>query len=610
MAGVSSKYTLMLMPMVVASTVLLVSLGLVSPLSAAEPVKFSGEVSGLVTDASGRSVPGASVYLLNKQDHLLQRIQADALGTFTFVDLLPDLYSVRVSLSNFLPAMKSGVQVRPGMRSLLEVSLSRLYSTIQIVSTTPAPGGLMSDDWKWALRMDTARRPILRILPVAKPEPSEEEKKSSLFSGSRGLIRVSASDGAQNSGSANEADLGTQFAFATSVYGANRVQLSGNLGFTPSTGAPSAGIRTTYSREFAGATPEISVTLRQLAAPLHVGAAPTGVAASDSTTPYLRTLAVSFADHTQISDSLDLQYGFEMDMVSYLSRLHYFSPYSTLTYSIPHGTVDFTWTSGNSRPELGGAGGSDPNSDLQRELTSLALIPKFSLMDGKARVQRGDDYELGVSQRYGSREYRISGYREVVTNAALALTTTGNGELFSGDLLQDLFSNSVIFNAGRFESVGYTASVIQDLTDNYKLSLAFGSAGVLLPKQDTVPGSSAEDLRGILVTRQRPEVTVRAMGTVKETGTKFSGSYQWADSRSAAPAQMYSTQASRPEPGFNVYVRQPIPVIPGLPWRMEATMDFRNLLAQGYLTLNMPDGQRLLLVPNPRSFRGGLAFVF
>jgi hypothetical protein len=47
-----------------------------------------------------------------------------------------------------------------------------------------------------------------------------------------------------------------------------------------------------------------------------------------------------------------------------------------------------------------------------------------------------------------------------------------------------------------------------------------------------------------------------------------------------------------------------------LPWRMEATADLRNLLAQGYLSLGAIGGQQVLLVENPRSVRGGLSFIF
>jgi hypothetical protein len=47
-----------------------------------------------------------------------------------------------------------------------------------------------------------------------------------------------------------------------------------------------------------------------------------------------------------------------------------------------------------------------------------------------------------------------------------------------------------------------------------------------------------------------------------------------------------------------------------LPWRMEATAELRNIRAQGYVPLNTSDGQRILLVETPRSFRGGLSFIF
>ena len=65
----------------------------------------------------------------------------------------------------------------------------------------------------------------------------------------------------------------------------------------------------------------------------------------------------------------------------------------------------------------------------------------------------------------------------------------------------------------------------------------------------------------------------------------------------------------RPEAGLNLCVRQPIPTFFSLPWRMEASADLRNLLAQGYLPLSA-GGQRLLLVQTPRSVRGGLSFIF
>ena len=136
-------------------------------IQAAAPIRFAGAVSGLVTDSAGRPQPGAAVILLNQQERLLQKAYTDLSGNFSFGDLLPALYSVRVSMSSFVTASREKVPVKPGMRSLLEVSLSRMFSSIQVVSTVPATGGLMSDDWKWTLRADPTLRPVLRLLPEA-----------------------------------------------------------------------------------------------------------------------------------------------------------------------------------------------------------------------------------------------------------------------------------------------------------------------------------------------------------------------------------------------------------------------------------------------------------
>lgn len=576
-------------------------------------VRFAGQMGGLVTDSGGRPQAGAVVMLLNRQDRVLQRSATDIGGTFSFDDLLPDLYSIRVSLATFVPAIKDRVVVRPGMRSLLEVSLSRVFSTVQLVSTVPAPGGLMNDDWKWILRSNAAMRPILRMFPAlgstpGSIQPSDTNSRSAVFSDSRGMVRISASDGGQTAGDAGEADLGTQFAFATSVYGGNRFQLSGNVGYAGGavTGSPDAALRTTFSREIGGTNPAVSITMRQLFVPFRAGQSTAGFT-GDSSLPTLRTLSVSYADKTELTDALTAEYGFEMDNVSFIDHLHYFSPYARLNYALGSGKVFLTWTSGNAHPELG-VSSDDPNADLRRDLASLAVLPRITLDDGTAHVQRGDDYEIGLSQKFGSREYRVSAYDAHIANSTLMIANPAAG-LFPGDLIPDLLSNSALFNAGTFNTVGYMASVTQDLGSNYKVSVTYGSSGMLVARN--VPIESADELRGIIEASDRPALTVRASGTLHPMGTRFVTSYQWTDYRSAMPMPQYSTDSARPEPGLNVMIRQPIPCFPGVPWRIEASAELRNLLAQGYLPVNMVGGgQPLLLVNTPRTFRGGLAFVF
>jgi len=75
------------------------------------------------------------------------------------------------------------------------------------------------------------------------------------------------------------------------------------------------------------------------------------------------------------------------------------------------------------------------------------------------------------------------------------------------------------------------------------------------------------------------------------------------------PDHFYLTQSMFSETGLNVRVRQPIPALPGMPGRLEATADLVNGLAQGYLPLT-EGGQHILLAPSPRALRGGLSFIF
>jgi hypothetical protein len=325
--------------------------------------------------------------------------------------------------------------------------------------------------------------------------------------------------------------------------------------------------------------------------------------------PRLRTMSLSFGDETHLSDALQLQYGFSLDSVSFLDRLHYFSPYARLNYTLPDSSkVDVSYTSGNARPDLG-AGPEASDMELQRDLHALSLVPRVSLRDGRAKVQRGDDIEIGYSRTMGSRTYRISGYREHVTNAALTIASP-SGLYAGGDILPDLFSDSSIFNAGEYQTLGYTAAVTQKLSANFNVTVMYGSVGVLAPRSDELVTDNPDELRSLIRASRRNAVTTRGSGTISKSGTHFIASYQWMDQSALTPGHLYSTQPMRPEPGLNIYFRQPIPTFFSLPWRMEASADLRNMLAQGYLPLSMADGRRLLLVQTPRSFRGGLSFIF
>jgi len=572
---------------------------------AAAPIKLSGAIGGVVTNMLGIPQMGASVVLFNRQERVYEKTLTDERGEFRFAGLFPDLYSIRVSLATFIPALRKDILVQPGMRSVLSVNLNTLFSSIQVAYPSAENASFMTDDWKWMLRTAAATRPVLRFTGDVLGKDPSQTSHASLFSDTRGVLKLSAGDGPLVTGVGNEADMVTAFALATSVLGNNQLQVSGNLGYGSQTGVPVAAIRTAYSRG-TGEGPEVSVTVRQLFLPGHSGAAAVG---SEASLPMLRSVSASLDDRTELTDDLSLQYGFTMDSVSFGDHLSYFSPYARLVYSLSdNDTLALAYTSGNARPDLGGDAGQD--ADLQRDLNTVGLFPRISLLGGRPRIQRGNELELTYSRKAGSRTYELSGYKEAVTNAALTLA--GPADLLSsGDLLPDLFTGNAIFNAGHYQGAGYTAAVTQNLGDRVSATLMYGTMNGLTANHGEILSGSPDELRQMIRSGRRQAATARIAATVPGSGTHVIASYQWSgDPRWVMPGRLYTTQSLRPLPGLNVYFRQPLPGLSALPWRMEATADLRNLLAEGYLPLGNTNGQQVVLVQNPRSFRGGLSFIF
>jgi len=114
------------------------------PAFAVSPVRLSGALTGLVHDGAGVPQMGASVLLFTHEDRLFARALTDDKGGFSFLDLLPDIYSIRVSLRSFMPVFRDNIVVQPGVRSVLNVSLTTLFSSIQLIKPPAGDAAIMS----------------------------------------------------------------------------------------------------------------------------------------------------------------------------------------------------------------------------------------------------------------------------------------------------------------------------------------------------------------------------------------------------------------------------------------------------------------------------------
>ena len=574
-----------------------------APSRAAEPVKLAGGIVGTVRDNRGVAQMGAVVALFNRQDRQVGKVLTDQRGQFQMLGLLPTMYSVRISLATFIPAIRKDILVQPGMRSVLNVSLSNLFSSIQLDYPVLDNGGIMTDEWKWVLRSASDTRPVMRFGPDMVALPPAAPDRGTVFSDTRGILKLSAGQGPL-AGVANEADLGTTFAVATSLYGKSSLQVSGNFGYGAQSGTPAAAFRTSYSRDIEGNQPVFSVTMRQLYLPGRIGE---GASTADGSMPTLRSISLGADNRSRLSDNITVQYGFAMDNVSFLDHFTYANPYARLTWSLDDATdLEVAYTSGDARPDL--AEGGPDEAKLQQGLDTLALFPRVSMRDGRSRFQRADDYEVAVTRHAGSRSLRLSVYRERLGNAAITMVAPAGMFGGSTDVLPDLFSDSSVFDAGNFDNVGYTAAFTQNVGDRLSATVIYGNEGALSAAGGELVSETPDELRAMIRMSRRHAATARVKAVLPRTGTHFIASYQWtSDPRSLMGGNLYSAQGLQALPGLNIYIRQPIP---GFAGRLEATADLRNMLAQGYIPIAAANGMQLLLMDNPRSFRGGLAFTF
>lgn len=576
-------------------------LSLAGTASAASPGPFAGQILGNVHDAGGVAQLGATVYLYNRYDQLVRHALSDEQGRFGFDGLAPDIYSLRVLLASFAPAERHNISVLPNSQNRLEISLATVLSTVTFAPPTKTRGTLMSDDWKWVLRTSQSTRPVLRFLPDQ--VSSTTRTIASSFSNTTAIVKLSAGDG-QSFVQGAEDDLGTAFAMATSLAGTGRVQLSGNVGYAGNNFAtPGAGFRTSYSRTTQdGSSPEVVMTLHQLYMAPRVGS---GIAVGSDGAPPLRTMSTAFLDSLDLGDVVRVDYGFSYESVSYMNVLNYGSPFARLTFGDgPQGRIRVAYSSGAPPAELLAREGGKEGS-LDQDLTALAVVPRVSLSDGHAVVERTQNVEIGYDRVESTRTWTVGLYHESATNAAFMLSSPGAG-IPGGDLMPDLNSNSSILNVGSFQRTGIDAGVKQMIGDHLQLAAAVGRTGALSAdahgEMNTVGGLVAG-----LAQKDVAWATLRASVIIPITGTRLTTDYGWTDPRALLPDHLFVTQQVNQDVGANIYIRQPLPW--NLPWRMELTAEIRNMLAQGYVPLGtaMP---RSVLTASPRALRGGLNFIF
>ena len=564
----------------------LVGIALALPVLAADR-PGSASISGYVRSAAGVPQMGAMVEVLGSAAHSL-KVFTDENGFYSAAGLLPGVYNIKAYSPSFLPALRERVGLSPGASAMVDLKLSGLFEAIQLPAMRGAAAS-EDDDWKWVLR-SASNRPILRMLDDGSPAPEPGTESAPSSRDLKGTLSFVAGSASEGFGSAS--DMSTIFSVEKSIFSSGTMAFQGNVGY--GNGSPNAVLRASYSRTMPnGSKPEMAFTMRRLAAP--------GV---DSRTTALQALALSASDEFTLGDVLELRFGSELQTIQFMGRVTAFRPFGTADLHVsPNTVLEYRYAT------------SQPDSRMEKGFESAPADlsesgPHVSLAGFSSSLERAHHHEVSLSHRMGNANVQVAMYSDRVSDPAL--TGVGDASADSGEVLPDLFSETFTYRGKQLDAHGVRVVLQRKLTSDLTATLDYGYGGVLdLQHADSRQvDMTLQDARRDSLVRNRHTAAAKFSGTLPGTKTRWITSYRWISGQALTPVDMFNASAGQSDPYLNIYLRQPIPGTGFLPCHMDAVVDVRNLLAQGYVPLLGQDGHTVYLVQSARSIRGGVAFSF
>jgi|HubBroStandDraft_4_1064222.scaffolds.fasta_scaffold16006_2 hypothetical protein len=538
-----------------------------------------GSISGYVRNTAGTPQMGATVQLVSAAGQLMV-VHTDGKGYFAASSLVPGSYDVHVSAPSFLPTLREDVVLAAGASKILNITLNTLFEAVSMLPPLKKNND-ENDSWKWTLR-NTANRPVLRFdgdtaLIV------ETQQEGQQLKGTLALMAGAASEGY---GSAS--DLGTAFSVEQSIFHTGTLGFSGDLGYGE--GTPDGVLRTSYVRKGSdGWDQSVALMVRRFSAPDTV---PHGGA--------LGAISMSYSDGFSIGHVLDFQVGGEAEAIQFLGQEdNAFRPSAIADLHLSSNTI-LEYRYSTTEPNTRASKGFDT---APADLTETA--PRMSMVNGDPLLENAHHHEVSLSERMGDNKVQLAYYNDRVKDPALL--GVGVINTYTGDILPDPYSGTFSYNGGELQAQGVRFVFQHRVSNNFTATIDYAYGGVLELEQ---PGVSWTAVRNNLESGWRHSAALKLNGYVPRTHTKWIASYRWTSGQTLVPVDLFNASAGQTDPYFNLFIRQPLPHFHGMPGGMEAIIDVRNLLAQGYVPVVGPDGQTVYLVQSARSVRGGLAFTF
>lgn len=543
----------------------------------------SGRISGVVVDPFGTPQMGATVLVSSEQLLGISSLQllTNDRGRFSTSALPPGLYSVKVTLAGFLPALESHIQVDDQHAATLQIVLASIFSSFEKLRR-PSGEQVPDDEWTWVLRTSPATRPVLRwqdedpALDAALGGSSDATQPPS----ARGRLALTSGADRPGSVSAQASAPTTAFAYDLGLGAKGQLLMAGEFGYDDA--SASGGVAAAWLPSGQpGVGPVTTILVRE--------------SRLDPAGPAFRGLRMSHDDEFALGDLVTIRYGAEYLVAGLGRETSALRPRGQVTLALAPQWRASLIVAAQPWQNI------PPTDDaLETAFKTLDAFPTLLVRDGRPVLENGWHGEFAVEHPLNSHaDLSAAVFRDLSSHTAVI----GRGAMGGPDFLQDYFSEAFAYDGGASHSTGARVAYRQKISDHLTTTVVYAYAGALTPLDDR----TAAALRAELVTRQRQSLAARVSTTVPRLGTQLSAGYKWLNGPVVSRLDSYGESIYHLDPYLSLEVRQPLPNL--LPCRVEVQADIGNLLAQGYVPVATADGA-LILVPSYRYFRGGLNLQF
>lgn len=545
----------------------------------------TGAISGYIRSSAGAPQSSAVVEISASAATLGVIVVTDARGFYSAANLPAGIYRVKATFPTFLPSLQENLTLRTGAHLVVNLTLSTLSDALKLIPQR-RPAQADPDDWHWTLK-SSANRPVLRVyddgptVVVSRNDARGEDSEDRVLRASVAFIAGSQADGFGSSG-----EMTTAFSLEKSLFTSGILSFNGNV--NTSTGDPNGVLRASYSGDFGSTRPTVTITYRHLASP--------GLALQNAA---YSAVALTTSDRMEVSDFLELSYGSDLEAVDFGRRVMAFRPFGSADFHLsPNMVLEYRFAT--SQP--------DPRRDKGFDTAPADLSesgPRMALAGGIPQVEHARHQELSLSRRFGRNNVQVAYYLDRIGN--MVLTGAGDPSAYSDNVLSDVYSGTFSYSGGSLGTTGARLVLQRRFTDDLTGTVDFSTGGVATLKD---PLGTWQNVSSDLTTARRHSVATRFSGYIPSTGTRWIASYKWTGGSALSQVDEFNASAGQADPNLSFFLRQPLPGRNFIPGRMEALVDVRNLLAQGYVPVMGQDGRTIFLVQSARSVRGGVSFTF